>query len=221
MKHPAETAPAAQAGRWAEWVAIVVLVAMAATLAWVNVSLRRRARPSAVPAFDLKNPMLDARPRECVEVFQRGAAREAPCISVREDGLVLRPTRGPESAGEIGGLRRALPYLAARVRSRAPGGTCAAGPTGAEQTVVYPLSHFGVPAERRVRLDTIRPQWVDEGERERLIYQVVLEDAGGSSWELFVSADALVTGLVQVRLHDSRAGTQAQVLRYIDVGECP
>jgi hypothetical protein len=221
VKHPAETAPGVEAGRWAEWVAIVVLVAMAATLAWVNVSLRRRTRPPEAPAFDLKNPMLDARPRECVEIFQQGAAREAPCISVREDGLVLRPTRGPESAGEFGGLRRALPYLAARVRSPAAGGTCAAGPAGAEQTVVYPLAHFGVPMERRVRLDTIRPQWVDEAERQRLVYQVVLEDAGGASWELFVSPDALVTGLVQVRLHDSKAGSRAQVLRYLDVGECP
>ena len=214
--------PPAASARWTEWVAVVVLVAMAGVLLWVNVSLWKRPRPPAIDGFDLKNPMLDARPRECVEAFNPDAPRDAPCLSVRDEGVVLRPSSGPTSLGDRIGLKRVAPYLAARERYPAKGETCASGkPAANEQVILYPLNAFGIPSENVVRPDSLRPIWVDHHGRQRLVYEAILEDMKGSTWRCYLSPDALVTGLMQVELATPKAGSRKQVFRYTDLGDCP
>jgi hypothetical protein len=66
-------------------VTVIALLAMALSLLWVNATLRRRKGVAEVEAFDLKNPMLDARAGECIEVFAREAPGQAPCIRVRPE----------------------------------------------------------------------------------------------------------------------------------------
>ena len=217
---PPASAPAA--ARWTEWLAVVVLVAMAGVLLWVNVSLLKRARPPAIDTFDLKNPMLDARPRECVEAFSPDAPRDAPCLSVREEGVVLRPASGPAALGDRTGLKRVAPYLAARERYPAQGSTCAGGqPAASEQVILYPLNAFGIPSENTVRPDSLRPIWVEHRGRQRLVYEAILEDMRGWTWRCYLSPDALVTGLMQVELATQKANSRKQVFRYTDLGDCP
>jgi len=208
--------------RWTEWLAIVVLVAMAGVLLWVNISLHRRGRPPAIESFDLKNPMLDARPRECVEAFSPDAPRDAPCLSVREEGVVLRPASGPAALGDRTGLKRVSPYLAARERLPAQGSTCAtAQPSTSDQVILYPLNAFGLPSERVVRPDSLRPIWVEHRGRQRLVYEAILEDMRGGTWRCYLSPDALVTGLMQVEFAGEKARGNKQLFRYTDLGECP
>jgi hypothetical protein len=209
--------------RWAEWLTIVVLLAMALVLLWLNLSLLRRPTTPEFPSFDLKNPMLDARPRECIEVYDVDRPGDALCVSVREEGVVLRPFQGPTNLGDWE-LRRAAPYLACRERRVPRGGGCASTEDGGEGLLLYPLNGLGLPMERRVRLDSLEAVWTETGGRERLVYLAVLQEYGaGGTFKCYVSsdADARVTGLVQVELRSEKPGTKPQVFRYHDVGECP
>jgi hypothetical protein len=209
--------------RWPEWFTIVVLVAMAGVLLWLNLSLKRRPSTPEFPPFDLKNPMLDARPRECVEVYDVDRPGDALCISVREEGLVLRPREGPAVLDDRE-MRRAAPYLACRERRVTRGGGCADKDEGGDGFLIYPLGAFGLPDARRVRLDSVEAVWTETAGRERLLYVAVLQDYGaGGTFKCFLSADAeaRVTGLVQVELRPEKPGSRPQVFRYHDVGECP
>ena len=217
--------------RWAEWLTVLVLLAMAAVLAWLNVSLARRGVPPEFPPFDLKNPMLDARPRECVEVSGQDRPHDALCVSVLESGIVLRPSQGPEELGIQGGLRISPPYLPCLERAlprdqTGCGGLPAASATTRKNYLLYALDDFGVPStsSRRVRPDSIEAVRAESGGSERLLYLVVLEDYGGGTFKCYVSPDrerGLVTGLARVELLSEKPGQPASVFFYRDVGECP
>jgi hypothetical protein len=202
---------------------VVVLLAMALVLLWLNLSLLRRPSTPKFPDFDLKNPMLEARPKECIEGFDVALPGEALCISVREEGVVLRPRQGPEVLADQD-VRRAAPYLACLHRSAQRGSGCG-GELGeaAGATILYPLNAFGVPADRPVRLDSVEAVWTEESGARRLVYLAVLQDYQGATFKCFVAAKprALVTGLVQVELRPEKATARPSVFRYHDVGECP
>jgi hypothetical protein len=214
--------PESRPTRWVEWVTIVALLLMALSLLYVNVSLSRRRKPPEVDTFDLKNPMLDARPGECVEVYDASSPGSAPCFRVRQEGVVLRPAQGPASVGDQHDLKRFLPYLAVDMRVYESSGTCATGGApDSEQTFLYPLNAFGLPKDTLVRPDTLRPLWVELRGQERLIYEVVLEDVARSetTWVGYVSPEAGVTGLVEVQA--KKANTKPSVFRYSPPSECP
>lgn len=213
---------AARPSRWVEWVSVAALLAMALCLLWVNITLLRRQKPATVDTFDLKNPLLDARPGECVEVFSPDLPGDAPCIRVRPEGVVLRPASGPAAIEERSGLQRFLPYLAASQRHMAQGATCAGGgEVLSEEALLYPLNAFGLPSENVVRVDSVRPMPVEIRGSMRVVYEVVLEDMRGWTWVCYVTHDALVTGLVEVRLKTKATGSRDQRFRYTDLGECP
>ena len=51
-------------------------------------TLLRRQHPATVDTFDLKNPMLDARPGECVEVFSPDTPADARTAPSSQQGTV-------------------------------------------------------------------------------------------------------------------------------------
>lgn len=223
MSRPARPAGATPASRWAEWLTVLVLLGMAAALLWIDVSLWRRAPRDAVLPFDLKNPMLDVRDHECVEVYLESAPHDAPCLSAAPGGLILRPMEGPTALAGFEGLRLKAPYLVARDRRAPPGsGGCAGGKgLSGDEIVLYPLGAFGIPDMHRVRLDSLEPVRAEVGGRERRVYLAVLEDASGATWKCFLTPEALLTGLVRVERLAGKPGSRAQVVTYRDVGECP
>ncbi|MFM8980152.1 MAG: hypothetical protein ACKOSS_06795 [Planctomycetia bacterium] len=217
----AGAAAAAGAGRprsssWVEWVTISSLLVMAVVLLWVNASLRRRQGVAEVDTFDLKNPMLDARPGESIEVFAREAPGEAPCIRVRPEAVVLRPASGPAQLGDRTSLRRHPPYLAASERHMPAGAPCGAATPLFEQALLYPLNSFGLPSDALVRPDSVRPLLIQLRGQERLAYEVVLRDVRGWTWQAFLVPEALVTGLVEVRMNSGQPNAKPQVFRYSD-----
>lgn len=212
--------PAGRSSSWVEWVTLVALLAMALGLLWVNATLKRRKGAGEVEAFDLKNPMLDARPGECIEVFAREAPGDAPCIRVRPEAVVLRPASGPPQLGERINLRRHPPYLAASERHMPAGAACGTGTPLYEQVLLYPLNGFGLPSDALARADSVRPLVIQLRGQERLAYEVVLRDMRGWTWQAFLVPDAQVTGLVEVRVSTLQANTPPQVFRYSDL-DCP
>lgn len=221
--------PRGARSRWAEWLTVLVLLAMAGVLGWLNVSLAKRVKTPDFPPFDLWNAMLDARAKECVEVFGQDRPHDATCLRVLEDGLVKRPTEGPASLAGHRDLNRAPPYLACRLMPVAPGQDgCASGGVGesdrADQVLLYALDDFGVPrASHRLRPDSIEALWVESGGSERLVYLVVLQDYSGGTFKCFVNPDreATVAGLLRVELLGEKPGSRPQVFSYRDLGECP
>lgn len=221
---PRATAPPAPpASRWAEWLTVLTLLAMAGALLVIDVSLWRRAPRDVAQPFDLKNPMLDVRDHECVEIYSEATPHDAPCLSAAPGGLILRPTEGPASLAGYDGLRLKAPYLIARDRRATPGsGGCAGGkPLVGEDILFYPLNAFGIPDVHRVRVDSIEPVRSEFGGRERLVYLAVLEDAAGYTWKCYLTPDALLTGLVKVEMLTGKIQARSQVVTYRDIGECP
>lgn len=214
---PGEGPRAQRAISWVEWCAVGALLVMAIALLWVNGSLRRRGGVAEVEEFDLKNPMLDARAGESIEVFARESPGEAPCIRVRPEAVVLRPASGPAQLGERINLRRHPPYLAASERHMPAGTSCGAGTPLYEQVLLYPLNAFGLPSDAMVRPDSVRPLWIQLRGQERLAYEVVLRDARGWTWQAFLVPEALVTGLVELRMNSGQPNAKPQVFRYGDL----
>lgn len=205
---------------WVEWTTLVALLLMAVGLLWVNATLRRRQGAAEVESFDLKNPMLDARAGECIEVFAREAPGDAPCIRVRPEAVVLRPASGPAQLGERINLRRHPPYLAASERHMPSGAPCGSATPLYEQALLYPLNGFGLPSDALARADSVRPLLIQLRGQERLAYEVVLRDMRGWTWQAFLVPDALVTGLVEVRVNSGQPNAKPQVFRYSDL-DCP
>lgn len=217
----AAPAPASGASRWAERLTVLILLGMAAVLAWMNVSLARRRPPPEVPPFDLRNTLLDARPGECVESYSPATPHDALCFRTVADGVVLRPSAGPDRRGRQDGLKRALPYLVLEMRQPEAGaGGCAGARAGSVREQLYPLGQFGIPAENPVRLDSIEAVYTESGGRERLVYLTVLEDYRQYYWKCYVDPNAPVTGLVRVDFATLKAGARAQQIYYSQV-ECP
>jgi hypothetical protein len=201
---------------------LVALVAMVVTLSWVRFRLSEPQGAAKAHAFDLRNPMLDARPGECVEMATADAS-QTWCVVVLENGLVRRPRSGPTSWGTHAALRTELPYLACEARVPAPDtGGCAGGKfVGNREVILYDLSGFGIPKGNTPRVDMIQGKWMEVSGRLKFVYQVVIERFGneGGSWVTYVSEDLPVTGLVLTQA--SVAGGRPQTTFFRDAGDCP
>jgi hypothetical protein len=185
------------APRLGERFTVAVLAAMAAALGYVRFHLLPAQSNPEPLAFAYRNPMLDAQPGERALFHQRGQPNNQSCVVVREGGLVLRPPRGPERIGREVGLHQSLPYLACTIYDGKRGQPTCGG--SSNKPALYGLNYFGMPADTRVRVDSIRPRWVKWGERELVAYEVVFERFGPLSgrWTTFTAEEAPVTGLVK------------------------
>ena len=177
--------------------ALVVLAAMVAVLAYVRFHLLPAQSKPEPLAFAFENPMLDAQPGERVMFFQPNDPAIRSCMVVREDGVVMRPRKGPEQIAEHAGLRTNQPYLACDVHNvqRGPD-TCGGTKPG---SVLYALNYFGMPHDTQVRVDSIRPRRMKWEERELVVYEVVFERYGalGGRWTTYLATEAPVTGMVK------------------------
>lgn len=174
-----------------------VLLVMAVVLGYVRFVLLPQQDTPEPLAFHFENPMLDARPGERVLFYSTKDPTNQSCAVVLESGLTIRPHAGPERLGESKNLRTALPYLACSIHDAHRGeGVCGGRSTG---TVLYALNYFGMPADTRVRVDSIRPRWMKWGERELPVYEVVMERYGslGGRWTTYLAQESPVTGLVK------------------------
>jgi len=193
-----KTAPVArQASRFAERFTVLVLAALAAALAYVRLGLLPRQEVPEPLAFEWINPMLDARVGERVLYFPYSSPTNKSCSVVRPEGLVLRPIHGPEQIADHMGLRTGLPYLACVMHQVQRRAELCGGPEG--ETVIYALNYFGMPADTQVRIDSIRPRWMKWGQRELVVYEVIMQRYGvlGGRWATYLAREAPVTGLVK------------------------
>jgi hypothetical protein len=132
----------------------------------------------------------------------------------------MRPAAGPAQLGDRSSLRRHPPYLAASERHMPANTACGAAAPLYEQVLLYPLNAFGMPSDALVRPDSVRPLLIQLRGQERLAYEVVLRDMRGWTWQAFLVPEALVTGLVEVRVNSGQANARPQVFRYSDL-DCP
>ena len=194
---PEQAAPEDGAGRFGERFTVIVLLAMIVALAYLRFGLLPGQDAAGELAFEFTNPMLDARPGEKVLFFSMENPTSQNCSVVRPEGVVLRPRKGPERIGQFEDLRTRLPYLACGIK-RAERGVEVCG--GAEtDTVLYALNYFGMPADTKVRVDSIRPRWMKWAQRELVVYEVVFERYGtlGGLWTTYLAREAPVAGLVK------------------------
>lgn len=184
-------------GGFRERFVLIVLAATVAVLAYVRFQLLPAQRVTEPLAFAFENPMLDARPGERVLYFQPDSPANRSCLVVREEGVVLRPQRGPERIDDHIGLRTGLPYMAVDIRAAQNGpDTCGGTRSG---SVLYGLNYFGMPVDTDVRVDSIRPRWMRWEERELTVYEVVFQRYGalGGRWTTYIAPEAPVAGLVK------------------------
>lgn len=197
MTRGTQTTPEDGASRFGERFTVIVLLAMIAALAYLRLGLLPAQDEAKPLAFEFTNPMLDARPGEKVLFYPIDHPTNQNCSVVRPEGVVLRPHKGPERIGRFEDLRSRLPYLSCGIK-RAQRGADVCG--GAEtDTVLYALNYFGMPADTKVRVDSIRPRWMKWAQRELVVYEVVFERYGtlGGRWTTYLAREAPVTGLVK------------------------
>jgi hypothetical protein len=186
-----------QPSRFGERFTIIVLAAMTLVLGYVRLELLPKQASPEPLAFQWNNPMLDAKPGERVLYFPFKNPTNKSCSVVRSEGLVLRPMQGPDRISDHQGLRTKLPYLACVIHREERGAALCGGPEG--ETVIYALNYFGMPGDTKVRIDSIRPRWMTWGQRELVVYEVVMERYGvlGGRWTTYLAEEAPVTGLVK------------------------
>lgn len=202
-----------------ERVVLLFLIAATLVLAWIYFLVIPGERvPDALP-FDLRNPMLDARLGECVQVESTTTPGTVVCLKVQEPGVVLRPRNGPTQLGIYRDMRRARPYLATALRYPPPGRGCEEDVETQEEIELFDLNAFGMPYSLDVTLDAVRPLWVQRGGRFLFVYEVQMTQYGaiGRTWFLDVHPDAPVTGIVR-RRHTVEGGTEASI--FLRVEDC-
>ena len=188
---------AAGASKFGERFTVIVLLTMLVVLAYLRFQVLPSQDEPEPLAWDFENPMLDARPGDKVLFFSADRPTNQDCSVVRPEGVVLRPAKGPEEIAYHEGLRRSLPYLACGIHPGQRGADICGGRE--TDTVLYALNYFGMPMDTPVRVDSIRPRWMKWGERELVVYHVILERYGTLSgqWDTFLTAQAPVSGLVK------------------------
>lgn len=181
----------------AERVIVIFLVAAAVALGYVYFFVVR-AKPVPDPEpFDLKNPMLDAVPGECVVLDTTPSQGGVVCVKVQEPGLMVRPREGPSRLGLYRNLKRSRPYLACGLRFPPPGQGCDEA-EGHEEILLFDLNAFGMPHDLHVALDGITPRWVQRGGRYLFVYEAQLTQYGRApaTWFVSLHPTAPVTGAV-------------------------
>ena len=194
----ADLRPDARApSRFGEHFTLIVLAAMTVVLVYVRVEVLPSQGSVGPVEFEFENPMLDAQPGERVILYPYDHPANQQCTVVRPEGVVLRSRKGPERIGAYTKLRQGLAYLACSIqKTQHTGDVCGGKKT---DDVLYGLNNFGMPVDTKVRVDSIRPQWMKWGERELVVYMVVFQRYGqlGGRWTTFISSDAPVAGLVK------------------------
>ncbi|MCP5071522.1 MAG: hypothetical protein GY946_33600 [bacterium] len=181
-------------GAAGEQVTVLILLAIAAFLGFLRFGILPRQADGPQLAFELRNPMLETEPGDCL----RGQGSRDPaaelCFVVRQ--RVLRPMRGPASLVGYPELRRYPPYLIIDLHDAGDGpGGCSGDSTS---VVLRSLNGFGMDPQSRTRVDSIRPVWMSFGGREDILYEVVLQRYDvPSTWIMYIAPDLPVTGLVK------------------------
>jgi hypothetical protein len=195
VTRPAPVDARAAASTLGERIVVLFLVAAAIALGWIRFKVvPARGAPSA-QAFDLRNPMLQARVGDCVEVESTQRPGVSICFRVEEPGLVLRPHLGPDHLGPDRDLKRARPYLVTVLWFPPEGQGCDVE-APRRQIERFDLNDFGMPSSVEVELASLRPRWVRRGERQYFAYEAVLMryGPGGGPWITYVAPEAPVTG---------------------------
>lgn len=203
-----------------ERVVLLFLVASCLVLGWIYFAVMPGDRAPDLPPFDFRNPMLDAREGQCVQVESVTRPGNVACMKVREPGLVLRPRNGPDRLGIYNGLRRSRPYLATGLRYPPPGASCADAASLREDIELFDLNAFGMPYSLDVALDQIRPLWVKQGTRFLYVYEVQMTQYGRAArtWQLAIQPDGPITGIVR-RSHTAESGTETAI--FLPAEDCP
>jgi hypothetical protein len=183
--------------RFGERFTFIVLVTMLLVLGYLRFQVLPSQDQPEPLEFAFENPMLDARPDDKVLFFPSHLPTNQSCSVVRPEGVVLRPSQGPDQISYHEGLRQSLPYLACGIRGAQRGVDVCGG--AESETVLYALNYFGMPMDTPVRIDSIRPRWMKWGDRELVVYHVIFERYGtlGGQWETFLAKEAPVAGLVK------------------------
>jgi hypothetical protein len=212
--------PRAAAGA-AERLVAAVLVVIALLLGYVRFVVLADRPAAAVPTFDLRNPMLDARVGECHELEDSSQhPGTVSCVAVHEPGVVLRPAGGPESLGPAyERLRRMPPYLVCAVRYPQGGKGC--GPDGGEpdELLLFGLNHFGVPLGISAEVVHVQPVVKRWQGRVHQTYQVQLLRHGALAgpWTVWLSEEAPVTGAVyREYAHGKRMKAERVIYREVE-----
>ncbi len=206
-----------------ERIVAAVLLVIALLLGYVRFVVVPQRQPEAgTPPFDLRNPMLDARVGECVELEDSGHPGETSCSVVIEPGLVVRPTDGPEALPGNTRLRRMPPYLVTAARFPEPGkGGCATSEGKRDEIVLYDLNLFGMPMGIPAEVVQIQPMWKKWQGRVHYTYQVQMLRYGNLAgpWTSWISEDAPVTGVVHREYTYGSQQRHAQII-YREVDGC-
>jgi hypothetical protein len=191
-------AGAERSGRLTERLVVVFLVLAVGVLAYVRFEVVP-AKAGPPPAeFDLRNPMLDARIGECVEVESTTRPGEIVCMEVVDPATVMRPRFGPDRVGPDEGVRRSPPYLVCRLRYPRRGSSCPGADDDPAVLERFDLNGFGLPSSTLPLAETIRPLWVERAGRYRFVYEVALTLYAGvrGVWIVYLDPDAPVTGTI-------------------------
>ena len=191
---------ARRATTWLEWLVVSVLTAMAVSLGYIRFSLLPKQDARDPIAFEFQNPLLHAREGDATLGFNIDDPAKETCVSVRKEGVVLRPFNGPDTLGVERGLRHQRAYLACSQRSvQGSASSCGSEPNKGE-VLLYPLNDFGMPIATDVVPTRIHPRLMVWQDRELVVYQVDFIRYGQLSgqWSTFLSSEAPVTGLVHM-----------------------
>jgi hypothetical protein len=194
-------------GRAGEHITVIVLLLITGFLGYLNfVVIPGQSPPEDLP-FEFENPLLAAKPGDCVAGQGSLEPGREKCFIVIE--RVERPARGPEHLPGYDELRRMPPYVVLELhdlgdRAEGCGGTL-------EEIVLRGLNQFGLDPISQVAVDSIRPVWMSYGGKQDILYEVFLERFDvPSQYIMYISPDMPVMGLVkQERLTENGPAERA------------
>jgi hypothetical protein len=221
MSAPARVSPSPSGGL-SERIVLVFLCAAAAVLGWIYFRVMPEKRLPEPEPFDVRNPLLLARPGACVAIESTSQPGVVVCARVRDEGVVLRPRRGPERLGIYRGLLRSRPYVACSLRYPPPGTSCAEASGGREDLELFDLNGFGMPYGIEMGVERLRPLWVQRGGRQLYVYEVQLTQYGpsaGRAWSVYLDPGAPVLGTVLRRQGTDRGEVHETI--FTSVPSCP
>ena len=214
-------APAASARTtWLEWLVISVLAAMAISLAYIRFKLLPAQDQRAPIEFRFENPLLQAKVGDAALSYQELDPTREHCVSVRREGVVLRPRRGKDRIGRERNLHSSRAYLACSIRKIMPGDPPCGSESRKGQVLLYPLNDMGMPIGTGVVPMQIQPRLMMWQDRQLVAYQVDFQRFGTLSgiWSTFLSTEAPATGLIHMRsLTAGKGGGQESNHAYRDV----
>jgi len=203
-------------GSGLERVVALALAAMALVLAMVFLDLRRSPTLPDEEPFAFQNPLLSAQPGQCVEVATEGVPNSAARLTVRPEGVVVRPqdlARGiPDWLDPRWPDPRVFPpYLLCEQKAAPTVPTATGAPPPRGEVLAFPLNGFGMPLEHTVVLRGISRMtvsWNGQTRRAYVAHLMGYADSDGP-WAVFMSKDAPVLGVMR-REFTAKGGTAPQ-----------